>query len=215
LNIVIADDHGIVRQGLKRMIEEHPDMKVVGEAGDGRTAIKLAKELLPDLIIMDISMPDLNGIEAAHLILKQNPAIKIIALSMHSEKHFVIEMLKAGALGYILKSYLFDEVLKAIDTIRKNGYYLSPKITDVIIEDYINEQPLPDKSILNCLTTREREIIQLVAEGLTTKQIALNLNISPKTADANRRQVMAKLHINNVAQLTKYAIREGLTSVEF
>lgn len=215
MNIIIADDHGIVRQGLKRMIAEHPDMTVVAEAGDGRTVIKLAKELTPDLIIMDISMPDLNGIEAASLILKQNPAIKIIALSMHSEKHFVVEMLKAGALGYILKSYLFDEVLKAIEAVRKNGYYLSPKITDVVIEDYISGQPLPDKSLLKGLTTREREIIQLVAEGLTTKQIALNLNISPKTADANRRQIMAKLHIYNVAQLTKYAIREGLTSVEF
>jgi DNA-binding NarL/FixJ family response regulator len=214
LNIIIADDHGIVRQGLKRLIQEHPGMKVVGEAGDGRMAIKLAKELIPDLIIMDISMPDLNGIEAARLILKQNPAIKIIALSMHLEKRFVIEMLKAGALGYILKSCLFDEVLKAIEIVRKNDYYLSPKITDVVIEDYIREQSLPVKSLVDGLAAREREIIRFAAEGLTTKQIALRLNISPKTVDANRRQVMAKLGIDNIAQLTKYAIREGLTSSE-
>jgi DNA-binding NarL/FixJ family response regulator len=215
MNIIIADDHGVVREGLKRLIQEHPDMEVVGEAADGQTAVKLARELIPDLIIMDISMPGLNGIDATRLIMEENPAIKIIALSMHSEKRFVMEMLKAGALGYVLKSYLFDEVLKAIEAMRKNGYYLSPKITDVVVEDYISEQTLPDKSLLDGLTTREREIIQFVAEGRTTKQIALHLNVSPKTADANRRHVMTKLGINNVAQLTKYAIREGLTSVEF
>lgn len=214
MNIIIADDHGVMREGLKRLIQECPDMEVVGEAENGLMAVKLAEELIPDLIIMDVSMPDLNGIEAARLILKQNPAIKIIALSMHSEKCFVTEMLKAGALGYILKSYFFDEVLKAIEVVRKNGYYLSPKITDVVIEDYIHEQSLDVKSSANSLAVREREIIQLVAEGLTTKQIAMRLNLSPKTADANRRQVMAKLGINNIAQLTKYAIREGLTSAE-
>lgn len=214
MNIIIVDDHGIIREGLKRLIHEHPDMEVVGEAGDGRTAIKLAEELTPDLILMDISMPDMNGIEAARLILKQNPAIKIIALSMHSEKRFVIEMLKTGALGYILKSYLFDEVLKAIEVVRKNDYYLSPQITDVIVENCISKQSLPAKQLTDSLATREREIIRFVAEGLTIKQIALRLNISPKTVDANRRQVMAKLGINNIAQLTKYAIREGLTTSE-
>lgn len=214
MNIIIVDDHGIIREGLKRLIHEHPDMEVVGEAGDGRTAIKLAEELTPDLILMDISMPDMNGIEAARLILKQNPAIKIIALSMHSEKRFVIEMLKTGALGYILKSYLFDEVLKAIEVVRKNDYYLSPQITDVIVENCISKQSLPAKQLTDSLAAREREIIRFVAEGLTIKQIALRLNISPKTVDANRRQVMAKLGINNIAQLTKYAIREGLTTSE-
>lgn len=215
MNVLIADDHGVMRQGLKRLLQDHLDIIVVGEAGDGQTAVKLAEELIPDLIIMDISMSDLNGIEAARLILRQNPAIKIIALSMYSEKRFVVEMLKAGALGYILKSCLFDEVLSAIEVVRKNGYYLSPKITDVVIKDCIDKQSVPIKSYAGDLQPREREIIQLVAEGLTTKQIALRLNLSPKTVDSNRRQVMVKLGINNVAQLTKYAIREGLTSAEF
>jgi len=160
-------------------------------------------------------MPDLSGIEATRRILKENPAIKIIVLSMHSEKRFVIETLQAGALGYVLKSYLFDEVLRAIEVVRSNGYYLSPKITGVIVKDYTDKEVLPGKSIVSSLSAREREIIQLVAEGLTTKKIALRLKISPKTADANRRHVMNKIGIDNVAQLTKYAIREGLTSVEF
>lgn len=215
MNIIIADDHGIVREGLKRLIQEQPGMEVVGEAEDGWMAVELAKKLIPDLIIMDISMPGLNGIEAANHIIKENPALKIIALSMHCEKRYVLEMLKAGAMGYVLKSYLFDEMLKAIETLRKNGYYLSPKITDVVIEDYLGDQKLPDKSLLDGLTDRDREIIQLVAEGLTTKQIALHLKVSPKTVDAKRRHVMTILGINNVAQLTKYAIREGLTSAEF
>jgi two-component system response regulator NreC len=214
MNILIADDHGVVREGLKRMISEQPDMEVVGEAENGQVTVKLARELIPDVILMDISMPNLNGIEAARFILKENPAIKIIALSMHSEKRFVIEMLRAGALGYVLKSYLFDEVLRAIEVVRRNDYYLSPKITDVIVEDYTSEEALPDKSLASGLTAREREIIRLVAEGLTTKQIALRLKISPKTADASRRRAMKKLDIDNVAKLTKYAIREGLTAAE-
>ncbi len=215
MNILMADDHGVVREGLKRMFSEQPDMDVVGEAENGRMAVKLAKELIPDIILMDISMPDINGIEATRLILKANPAIKIIALSMHSEKHFVIEILQAGALGYVLKSYLFEEILRAIEVVQSNGYYLSPKITDVIVEDYTSKEALPDKSLVSGLTSREREIIRFVAEGLTTKQIALRLKISPKTADANRRRAMKKLDIDNVASLTKYAIREGLTAAEF
>lgn len=215
MNILIADDHGVVREGLRRMISEQPDMEVVGEAENGQMAVKLAKELIPDVILMDISMPDINGIEATRLILKENPAIKIIVLSMHSEKRFVIEMLQAGALGYVLKSYLFDEVLRAIDVVRSNGYYLSPQITGVVVEDYTDKEVLPGKSLVSGLTARERKIIQLVAEGLTTKQIALRLKISPKTADANRRHAMKKLSIDNVAKLTKYAIREGLTAAEF
>ena len=215
MKILIADDHGVVRQGLKALIEKQDDMEVVGEAEDGLIAVRLAKKLSPDIIIMDITMPNLNGIQAARLILHENPDIRIIALSMYADKHFVAEMLKARAFGYVLKSYLFDELVKAIHTVAGGEHYLSPQITNILIEDYISLPPTLQTSPLDKLTDRERQILQLLAEGKSTKQIALRLNISPKTADANRHQIMTKLNFSSIAELTKYAIREGLTSVEF
>ncbi len=215
MRILIADDHGVVRQGLRFLIEKQPDMEVVGEAEDGLVAARLAKELLPDIVIMDVSMPNLNGIEATRLILHEAPDARIIALSMYFNRNLIIEMLKAGALGYVLKSYLFDELVRAIRAVAANERYLSPRVTAVLVEDYINQLPASDKSTPCGLADRERQILQLLSEGQSTKQIALRLNISPKTADANRRQIMNKLGIFNVAELTKYAIREGLTSVEF
>ncbi len=215
MNILIADDHGVMREGLKVLIDNQPDMKVVGEAEDGQKVVLLAKQLSPDIIVMDISMPNLNGVEAARIILKENPNIRIIALSVHSDKHFVTEMLKAGASGYVLKSCLFDEVLKAIQTVGNGDYYLSPKITDVVVDDYKYYMGILNKSAEVRLTPRERQVLQLLTEGKSTKQIALALHVSPKTVDSNRREVMNKLGIFSVAELTKFAIREGLTSAEF
>ena len=215
MRILIADDHGIVREGLKSLIDKQPNMEVVGEAEDGRRVVQLAEELQPDVIIMDITMPNLNGIDATSLILRKNPSVKVIALSMYSNKHFVAEMLEAGAFGYVLKSNLFEELAKALQAAAANEHYLSPRITSVLIEDYIKRPTTVDKCAPEALTGRERQVLQLVAEGQSVKQIALRLNISPKTADANRRQIMNKLGIFSVAELTKYAIREGLTSLEF
>lgn len=212
MKLLIADDHGMMRDGLKSLIEDKTDMQVIGEAKNGEQTVQLAKELSPDIIIMDISMPILNGADAARLILKDNPNAKIIALSMHDEKRFVIEMLKAGALGYVLKSYYFDELLRAIEAVWDNGYYLSPKITDVVMEDYINNQTKTGITDEPELTNRESQIVQLVTEGLSSKQIALRLNISRKTVDATRHRAMYKLEIDNIADLTKYAIRTGLTT---
>jgi two-component system response regulator NreC len=215
MRILIADDHGVVREGLKVLIENQPDMEVVGEAEDGLMVTKLAKELSPDIIIMDISMPNLNGIEATRLILAENPQTRVIALSVHLDKHFVTQMLKAGASGYVLKSCLFDEVLRALLTVNRDEHYLSPKITDVVLDDYIQYMAAYNKSADDHLTARERQIVQMLAEGKSTKQVASRLHISPKTADANRRQIMNKLGVSSLAELIKYAIRKGLTSIEF
>lgn len=215
MRIVIADDEGIMRQGLRALIEGQTDMKVIGEAQDGWQVVERAKELTPDVVIMDVSMPNLNGVEATRQILEENPSIKVIALSMYPHKGYVTEILKAGALAYVLKSYLFDELLKALDAATKGQHYLSPKITDVLIDEVLHKLPGDGGDSLSNLTPRERQVLQLIAEGLSTKQIALHLSISPKTADANRRTIMNKLDIHSIAELTKYAIREGVTSPDF
>jgi two-component system, NarL family, response regulator NreC len=215
MKILIADDHGIVRQGLKSLIQNSLNMEVAGEAEDGLAAVKLAKQLVPDIIIMDVTMPNLNGVEATRLIREENPQIKIIALSMHPEKHIVKEILEAGASAYVLKSYLFDELSRALDAVMDNQRYLSPRITDVVIEDYVHQPGNNSVEKTNKLTPRDRQIIQMLAEGKTIKQIALALHISPKTADASRRKIMNKLNATSMADLVKYAVREGITSLEF
>ena len=215
MRILIADDHGIVREGLKSLIEQQPDMEVIGEAKDGNTAVQLTKELSPDVVIMDVSMPNLNGVEATKYIIQHKPDVKVILLSMHTDSHIVKESLKAGASGYVLKSYLFDELLNALKAVQANGYYLSPRITGVIVESYRAEQQVDALLESQKLSARERQILQIIAEGRTIKEIAQILHISSKTADANRRRIMNKLNIFNTADLTKYAIREGLTSLEF
>jgi len=213
MRILIADDFGIIREGLKALIEKQEGLEVVGEAENGRAAVELARKLSPDMIIMDVAMPDVNGIEATEIILKENPQIKIIALSMHADKRFVGEMLRAGALGYILKSYLFDELLRAIQTVSENRHYLSAQLTNVLVEDYtVNSSNQPSQ--VDDLNEREAHILQLLAEGQSTKAIALQLDISPKTVDACRRQIMEKLNLHSVAELTKYAVRHGLTNLD-
>lgn len=215
MKILIADDHGIVRQGLKSLIEKDPDMEVIGEAADGQTVVQLVDELLPDVVIMDVTMPKLNGIEATRVILQKHPQVNIIVLSMHPDKHIVKETLEAGASGYVLKSYLFDELSRALEAVAANERYLSPRVAGIVVEDYVRQPSAQSTASPAKLTGRERQIVQLLAEGKTTKEIARLLHISPKTADANRRRIMNKLDIFSVAELTKYAIREGLTSTEF
>ena len=212
MRILIADDHVILRQGLKALIEKQADMQVIGEAEDGRMALQLANDLSPDIVIMDITMPGLNGIEATRFILAEDPDIRIIILSMHPNKHIVREALKAGALAYVLKCDLFDELLKALNAAAVNEYYLSSRITDVVVDDYVRSSEAGE---LPELTGRERQVLQMIAEGRTVKQIALHLGISAKTADANHRKMMDKLDLTSVAGVVKYAVREGLTSVDF
>ena len=215
MRIIIVDDHGIVREGLISLLQNQSDMEVVGEGQDGQVAVELAEQLSPDMVIMDMSMPNLNGIEATRLILQHRPNTRVIILSMHSDRHIVKETLEAGASAYVLKSNLFDEMLRALETVAKGGRYLSPHITDVVIGDYAGKSTEGESVEVPKLTSRERQIVQLVAEGKSIKEIARILHISPKTADSNRRQIMNKLGFSSVAELTKYAIREGLTSLEF
>jgi two-component system response regulator NreC len=214
IKILLADDHQITRQGLKSLLEKQSDMEVIGEAQQGREAVALTRQLSPQIVIMDVSMPDLNGMEAAKQISNERPDIKIIALSMHSDSLFVTEMLKSGASGYLLKDCAFEELVQAIRTVNSGKTYLSPSISGVVVSDYVHRLSKPDKYNLEVLTAREREVLQLIAEGKSTKQTALKLHISTKTVETHRRQIMDKLDIHSVAELTKYAIRKGFTSLD-
>lgn len=214
IKIILADDHQIVRQGLRTLLACEPDMKVVGEADDGRQTLRLAQELAPDVIIMDISMPDLNGIEATRLILTEFPGVKVIALSMHSDSLFVLNMLKSGALGYLLKDCALEELVKAIRTVMRQQTYISPGVSDLLVQDLTHRWTAEPGSAYSILTNREREVLQLLAEGRGTLQIAATLCLSSKAVDAHRKQIMNKLGMHSVAELTKYAIRQGLTSLD-
>jgi len=213
IRILLADDHKIIREGLRALLVNQRDIDVIGEAEDGRSTVKLSQELSPDVVIMDISMPDMNGIEAARQIISRDSRIKVIALSVHSDKRFVIEMLNAGASGYLLKDCAFEELANAIRTVMSNRSYLSPAITDVMIQDYRNLLSRETLSVFSLLSPREREILQLFAEGKSTKEIAFDLDISIKTVETHRQQIMKKLDIHTIAELTKYAIKEGLTTL--
>jgi DNA-binding NarL/FixJ family response regulator len=214
IRIILADDHKIIRDGLRGLLERDKDIKVIAQAEDGHTTVRLVKELSPDIIIMDVGMPSLNGIEATRQITDEFPNVKVIALSMHSNRKFVTEMLKAGASGYLLKNCAFEELADAIQTVMADKVYLSPSITDVVVDSCVRNAPQTEPSVFSALTKREREVLQLLAESKTTKQVAILLHISPKTVEAHRAKIMSKLDLDNIAALTKYAIREGLTSLE-
>jgi DNA-binding NarL/FixJ family response regulator len=203
-----------MRDGLRSLLEKNPGMEVIAEAANGRTTVRLARKLSPDVVVIDVSMPDLNGIEATRQIIAESPNVKVIALSVHSDKRFVVGMLKAGAKGYLLKDCAFDELASAINTVAGNHAYLSPGISDTLIKDYVHNFPCCPDLDASPLTHREREVLQLLAEGKSTKEIAFLLNVSVKTAETHRYHAMSKLNIHSVAELTKYAIREGLTSLE-
>ncbi|MGD9109790.1 MAG: response regulator transcription factor, partial [Phycisphaerales bacterium] len=198
----------------RSLLENYSELEVIAEAENGREAVALAKQLAPDVIIMDVSMPDLNGVEATRRIIGDNSDVKVIALSMHSDTLFVSEMLKSGAAGYLLKDCAFEELVQAIKTVAEGKTYLSPSISGIVVDDYLHRLAKSHVSDLDVLTDREREVLQLLAEGQSTKQIALKLHISSKTVETHRRQVMNKLDIHTVAELTKYAVRKGLTSID-
>jgi len=212
IKIILVDDHKIVRQGLRNMLEQETDLEVIGEADDGRMAVRLVRELSPQVVIMDVGMPDLNGIEATRQVLAESPGVKVIGLSMHCDRRFVMNMLKAGASGYLLKDSAFEELATAIRMVLGGKMYLSTEIANIVIKDYL--QGGGDESVFSVLTPREREVLQLMAEGKSSRQIADHLVISIKTVETHRMQLMHKLQIFSVAELTKYAIREGLSSLD-
>ncbi|MGA9538507.1 MAG: response regulator transcription factor [Desulfobacterales bacterium] len=212
--IFIVDDHRIVREGLQSLVEKENDLEVVGMAENGRQALLLARRLKPDVVIMDIAMPELNGVDATRQILDEVPGVKVIALSMHSEKQFVEGMLRAGVMGYLLKESAFEELIKAIRIVCAGKKYLSPDVTDIVLRDYLSPPDGKDIEQASDLTLREREVLQLLAEGRATKKIAERLNISVKTVESHRKNLMDKLNLHTVAELTKYAVRRGLTSIE-
>ena len=212
IKVLIADDHQIMREGLRSLLEKEIDIQVLGEAEDGRMIQRMAQELLPDVIIMDVAMPDMNGIEATRQIVAQLPGVKIIALSMHDDRRFVLNMLKAGAAGYMLKDCAFKDLAKAIRVVMSHKTFLSPEVADIVVKDYLCATQPAEASVFNLLSPREREVLQLIAEGKTSALIGESLHISIKTVETHRQQIMVKLKIRSVAELTKYAIREGLTS---
>jgi DNA-binding NarL/FixJ family response regulator len=212
MRVMLVDDHKIMRDGLRTMLERQPDIEIVAEAGDGITAVQLARELSPDFIIMDISLPNLNGVEATHKITSENPNIKVIALTMYSDKWSLKKMIKAGASGYLAKNCNYEELIQALNAVKANNYYLSSGIASTVLNDYINLLKSNDSSG-SVLTARERQVLQLIAEGKTTTETASLLNLSKKTVEAHRSQIMNKLGLYNLPELVKYAVREGLISI--
>jgi DNA-binding NarL/FixJ family response regulator len=215
IRIVLADDHTIVRDGLSQAFQQEDDMEIVGQAGDGHAAVELARELRPDIVVMDINMPTLNGIEATREIQREAPGVKVIALSMHSAKPCIKEIYRAGAFAYLVKNCGFDELARAVRTVAEGKTYVSPSIGNLVVEDFMHTEGKIEPTAFSLLTAREREVLQLLAEGGTIKQIAHGLHVSHKMVEAHRLRIMNKLKVDTAAQLTKYAIQEGLTSAEF
>jgi two-component system response regulator NreC len=203
--IILADDHLIVRQGLKSILEKE-SYSVIGEAGDGREAVRLAQELSPDIAVLDLSMPLLNGLDAAREIVKVSPQTKVILLTMHTEDPYVMDALRAGIRGYLLKTQAGQDLVQAIREVSRGSMYLSPGISRTVVEAYLAKSELPPDP----LTPREREVLQLIAEGKTTKEAAGVLGVSVKTAESHRTRIMEKLEIHETASLVRYAIRRGL-----
>ena len=208
----MVDDHTVFSEGLRFLIEAHDDLRVVGSASDGRSAVNLARTLKPEVVVMDISMPDLNGIEATRLICERSIGITVVILSMHSNQEYVLRALRAGARGYLLKKSAGKEVVDAIRAVCLCGRYLSPEVVGAVIDDYLRDRPVTDPP--DALSSRERQILQLVVEGKSSSAIAQSLSLSPKTVDTYRSRLMQKLSVDSVPGLVKFAIQQGLTTIE-
>lgn len=214
ISVLIVDDHKLMRQGLVSMLDEDEQFHVVGEADSGRQAVAMARECKPDVIVLDIDMKDLNGIDAAKQILSSHPKIRILALTMHSDQQYITGMLDVGAMGFLPKDSAFEELARAIQCISRGDMYLSPSVTSLVLKDYKERSEKRQQGRHSQLTDREREVLQLVAEGLSSKEIAAHLDITLNTVIRHRQNIMETLGIRSIAGLTKYAIRQGLTPLE-
>ena len=206
IRVLLADDHTIVRQGLKLILGSHADLEVVGEAANGNEAVELARKLHPDIVLMDVAMPDLNGIEATKRMVQADPRVKVLVLSMHKEGVYVREILRAGARGYILKDAIDTELLNAVRSVAHGDGYISPAVSGALLSDYRKNVTDP----LDLLTNREREVLKLIAEGKTNKEIATSLNLSVYTVDSHRGKVMEKLNLHSTGELVRFAIKHGV-----
>lgn len=206
IKILLADDHTIVRQGLKLILAAHHDLEVVGEAANGREAVEMAATLKPDIVLMDVAMPELNGIEATRRIVQATPRLRVLVLSMHKEAVYVREILKAGARGYILKDAIDTELVNAVRSVARGDGYISPAVSGALLNDYRQNVTNP----LDLLSSREREVLQLIAEGKTNKEIAVRLNLSVYTVDSHRSKLMEKLNLHNTGELVRFAVKSGL-----
>ncbi len=211
--VLLADDHKIIREGLRHLLNHEPGIEVVGEAGNGHDAVRLTDEVKPDVVIMDIGMPQLNGIEATRQIKSKHNDIKVVALSVHADHRYITKTLAAGATGYLLKDSAVEDVVAAIHAVMSDKSYLSAQIVDAVVTDYVGQVSNAHTAPAPKLTAREREVLQLLAEGHSTREIADVINVSSKTVDTHRRNIMIKLDIQSIAELTKYALREGLVSL--
>lgn len=213
IRILLADDHQLMRSGLRLLIEQQPDFTVVGEAADGREAVALAKSLRPDVAVMDISMPNLNGIEAAHQITQSHAEIAVIVLSMHPDESYVLRALKAGAKGYLLKDSAESDLISAVRAVARGKSFFSPAVSKVLLDDYIRKLKRSGaEDAYDLLTPREREVLQLVVEGKSNKEVANLLNLSVYTVETHRSNIMQKLNLKGVPELTLYAVRKGIIS---
>ncbi|MFH1035697.1 MAG: response regulator transcription factor [Pseudomonadota bacterium] len=215
IRLLLVDDHVLMCRGLKSMLSDQADVQVVGEAHQGRQAVLLARQLLPDLVLMDVTMPDLNGMEATRQIKVEAPGVKVMALSMHREDRFVLGMLRAGATGYMIKDCDFSDLMGAIRTVAGGRTYLSPEVSDLVVKGFLSAlDHLPPANPSDSLSPREREVVQMLAEGASAKLVAERLHLSIKTVEAHRRNAMEKLNLSSLAELIKFALREGITSLE-
>ena len=214
IRILLADDHTLLREGLRSLLEKQADLEVVGEAASGREAVGLNRRTQPHVVVMDVAMNDMNGIEATRRVMAERPAVRVLALSMHADKRFVADMFKAGAAGYMLKDGAAEELVAAIRAICNGGTYLSPGVAGSVVQDFLTPPRRADTPTALSLTPREREVLQLIAEGQSTKGIAKRLVVSAKTVETHRRRIMDKSGLHSVAGLTKLAVRERLTSVD-